>query len=210
MSDLDEVAVKKLKVAELRAELQSRGLDSKGNKPVLVERLLEAISKVDVAEANGDQAMEETAQEPTEEAAETEEETPAQESEPDVETEVQKVAEVTGDNETVSEEPAEVVAADPAPAEEKPLEKPAEIASEPTPQEEVAAEKQEDDSKAEEPMETSQEIPSTNQASEGWCRKNKLIELICIKLCFQILKLISSIYSILDKYGNASLSHVVK
>ena len=177
MSDLDEVAVKKLKVAELRAELQSRGLDSKGNKPVLVERLLEAISKADVAEANGDQAMEETAQEPTEEATETEEETPAQESEPDVETEVQKVGDVTEDDETVSEEPADAVAAvDPAPAEERPLEKPAEIVSEPTPQEEVAAEKQEDDSKAEEPMETSQEIPLTNQASEGWCRKNKLID----------------------------------
>lgn len=179
MSDLDEVAVKKLKVAELRAELQSRGLDSKGNKPVLVERLLEAISKADVAEGNGDQAMEETAQEPTEEATETEEETPAQESEPDVETEVQKVTE---DNETVPEEPVDAVAADPAPAEEKPLEKPAEIVSEQTPQEEVAAEKQEDDSKAEEPMETGQEIPSTNQASEGWCRKNKLIEPICIIL----------------------------
>lgn len=29
----------KLKVPELRKELQSRGLDSKGNKPVLIERL---------------------------------------------------------------------------------------------------------------------------------------------------------------------------
>lgn len=35
----------KLKVPELRKELQARGLDSKGNKPVLVERLREAIEK---------------------------------------------------------------------------------------------------------------------------------------------------------------------
>lgn len=33
----------KLKVVELRAELSSRGLDSKGNKPVLVKRLREAL-----------------------------------------------------------------------------------------------------------------------------------------------------------------------
>lgn len=41
MSDVVDPA--KLKVAELRAELQARGLDSKGNKPVLVERLREAL-----------------------------------------------------------------------------------------------------------------------------------------------------------------------
>lgn len=35
----------KLKVPELRKELQNRGLDSKGNKPVLIERLREAIDK---------------------------------------------------------------------------------------------------------------------------------------------------------------------
>lgn len=35
----------KLKVVELRAELSSRGLDSKGNKPVLVKRLKEALEK---------------------------------------------------------------------------------------------------------------------------------------------------------------------
>lgn len=33
----------KLKVVELRAELQARGLDTKGNKPVLVKRLKEAL-----------------------------------------------------------------------------------------------------------------------------------------------------------------------
>lgn len=33
----------KLKVVELRAELNARGLDSKGNKPVLVKRLREAL-----------------------------------------------------------------------------------------------------------------------------------------------------------------------
>ena len=35
----------KLKVLELRKELQSRGLDSKGNKPVLIERLREAMEQ---------------------------------------------------------------------------------------------------------------------------------------------------------------------
>ncbi|XP_068210921.1 heterogeneous nuclear ribonucleoprotein U-like protein 1 [Palaemon carinicauda] len=42
MSDIDP---SKLKVAELRAELQARGLDTKGNKPVLVERLREALEQ---------------------------------------------------------------------------------------------------------------------------------------------------------------------
>lgn len=37
--------VSKLKVADLRKELGNRGLDTKGNKPVLVERLKEAIAK---------------------------------------------------------------------------------------------------------------------------------------------------------------------
>lgn len=35
----------KLKVIELRAELQARGLDIKGNKAVLVERLREALEE---------------------------------------------------------------------------------------------------------------------------------------------------------------------
>lgn len=42
MSTLDPA---KLKVVELRQELTSRGLDAKGNKPVLVKRLKEALEK---------------------------------------------------------------------------------------------------------------------------------------------------------------------
>ena len=34
--------IEKLKVAELRAELSNRGLDTKGTKPILVARLREA------------------------------------------------------------------------------------------------------------------------------------------------------------------------
>ena len=41
MSDI--IDPNKLKVTELRAELQARGLDTKGNKPVLIERLKEAL-----------------------------------------------------------------------------------------------------------------------------------------------------------------------
>lgn len=35
----------KLRVVELRAELSTRGLDTKGNKPVLIQRLKEALEK---------------------------------------------------------------------------------------------------------------------------------------------------------------------
>lgn len=44
MSELTPASVKKLKVAELRSELTKLGLDTKGTKPVLVERLLQATS----------------------------------------------------------------------------------------------------------------------------------------------------------------------
>lgn len=43
MSSLIDPA--KLKVVELRNELQERGLDTKGNKAALVQRLKEAIEK---------------------------------------------------------------------------------------------------------------------------------------------------------------------
>lgn len=43
MSEIIDPA--KLKVVELRAELSARGLDTKGNKPVLVDRLKEALDK---------------------------------------------------------------------------------------------------------------------------------------------------------------------
>lgn len=63
MSELNVNAIKKLKVAELRAELTRRGLDSKGNKPVLVERLIEAVG-------SGDEEMkEQPAEEITQEIA---------------------------------------------------------------------------------------------------------------------------------------------
>lgn len=44
----------KLKVVELRAELSKRGLDSKGNKPVLVERLKQALEEEKAAGGGGE------------------------------------------------------------------------------------------------------------------------------------------------------------
>jgi heterogeneous nuclear ribonucleoprotein U-like protein 1 len=41
----DSLDLSKLKVVELRAELSSRGLDTKGNKAVLVDRLKEALDQ---------------------------------------------------------------------------------------------------------------------------------------------------------------------
>lgn len=41
----------KLKVVELRAELSARGLDTKGNKAVLVKRLKEALEE-EIGEGN--------------------------------------------------------------------------------------------------------------------------------------------------------------
>ncbi|XP_064090745.1 uncharacterized protein LOC135204505 [Macrobrachium nipponense] len=43
----DTLDASKLKVAELKAELQVRGLDTKGNKALLVERLREALERTD-------------------------------------------------------------------------------------------------------------------------------------------------------------------
>lgn len=40
----------KLKVVELRAMLSERGLDAKGNKPVLVERLRKALEEEEMQE----------------------------------------------------------------------------------------------------------------------------------------------------------------
>lgn len=45
MSPTPTVDPAKLKVVELRAQLSARGLDTKGNKPVLVKRLKEALEK---------------------------------------------------------------------------------------------------------------------------------------------------------------------
>ena len=175
MSDLDEAAVKKLKVAELRTELQARGLDSKGNKPVLIERLLEAISKV--GEQNGEDVMEESAgpTEPQAEITEDKEETAAEENkEEDVEEEEAKEDETLPEGvEPISEatdndpENSEQVAVQ---TEEKPSEKVSletTEASETAPKEESATQKQENVAQAEEPMETNLDASSTSQTAEG-------------------------------------------
>lgn len=50
MSDVD---ISKLKVVELKAELQARGLDTKGNKAVLVKRLKDAMDAGPTGEGPG-------------------------------------------------------------------------------------------------------------------------------------------------------------
>ncbi|XP_020617210.1 heterogeneous nuclear ribonucleoprotein U-like protein 1 isoform X2 [Orbicella faveolata] len=167
MSDLDEAAVKKLKVTELRAELQARGLDSKGNKPVLVERLLEAISKV--GEENGEEAMEESAAETQAEVTEEKEETAAEQNkEEDVEGEEAKAEETAPEaDEAKDPEHSEPVA---VPTEETPsveVSQETTEASETAPKEESATEKQENVSQAEEAMETNVDAASTSQTAEG-------------------------------------------
>lgn len=176
MSDLDEATVKKLKVAELRSELQARGLDSKGNKPVLVERLLEAISNVVQKNGNsldedGASAVEESAMEPQEEDAEEKDETSAeenqQESVKDVESKVEEPLPVAENSSADQASDLEAVA---APVEEKPSEesseKPAESMEVPQ-EEESAAEIEKDVTQPAEPMETGQETATTSQSTEG-------------------------------------------
>ncbi|KAK7068033.1 hypothetical protein SK128_019253 [Halocaridina rubra] len=98
----------KLKVAELRAELQARGLDSKGNKPVLVERLREALETEqeggeDESPAQEDLDQEDEIEELQEEKEE--EEDPEQEGEPvlELEPEQEFEPEVEQDNEPALE-----------------------------------------------------------------------------------------------------------
>ncbi|KAK8376085.1 hypothetical protein O3P69_008660 [Scylla paramamosain] len=80
MSDIMDPS--KLKVAELRAELQARGLDSKGNKPVLVDRLRAALEEEAACEEGDEVAGGEE-----EEEAEGEEELQEEVAEPQAEVE---------------------------------------------------------------------------------------------------------------------------
>lgn len=52
MQIMSDVEPEKLKVVELRKELTARGLDTKGNKAVLVKRLKQALNKEQGVEGN--------------------------------------------------------------------------------------------------------------------------------------------------------------
>lgn len=67
MSDLNASAIKKMKVTDLRAELTKRGLDAKGLKQVLIDRLMAAIEddKTEEVAIEGEQEAESNADEPS-------------------------------------------------------------------------------------------------------------------------------------------------
>nr|CAH7718706.1 unnamed protein product [Callosobruchus chinensis] len=64
----------KLKVVDLRSELAARGLDTKGNKAVLVKRLKDALEKEDPDSSVADTSAEETDISQEEDPLKTEEE----------------------------------------------------------------------------------------------------------------------------------------
>lgn len=64
-----ESELRKLKVAELRDQLQSRGLDTKGVKDELVARLAEAMAAEEAAPAANGEAEAAPAEPPAQEAA---------------------------------------------------------------------------------------------------------------------------------------------
>lgn len=88
----DPIDPSKLKVAELRAELQARGLDSKGNKPVLVERLREALEAELEGENPNAEELDEEAKEANQDPEDDKEENPEpdQENEPVLELEPER------------------------------------------------------------------------------------------------------------------------
>jgi len=121
MSDAEN-APDKMKVAELRAALQERGLDTKGTKPVLVGRLQAALDaekppeEESVMDTTADDNKEEAADVKTEEKMETEDEKKASDTDEktetpkkeEVKTEDAKKEDVKGVKRKLDDEPFEV------------------------------------------------------------------------------------------------------
>ncbi|KAK3736633.1 hypothetical protein QZH41_017018 [Actinostola sp. cb2023] len=118
MSELTPASVKKLKVTELRSELSKLGLDTKGNKPVLVERLLEAISD---AEEEGDEVQADDGANTEENSQDGSQDVPANDAKADQPPQVD-----------VNDKPAEIVAGEEKVEEAKVAEpsQPADVAAE--------------------------------------------------------------------------------
>jgi len=108
---MSEINPEKLKVAELREELEKRGLDTKGTKPFLVERLKEALDSEAAGDGSADMDMDSNENSNDADGAQPEAEMEDVQPEPeaaDPEPSAQEEAAAPESESTASDEPAPV------------------------------------------------------------------------------------------------------
>ncbi|XP_050722479.1 heterogeneous nuclear ribonucleoprotein U-like protein 1 isoform X2 [Eriocheir sinensis] len=187
MSDIADPS--KLKVAELRAELQARGLDTKGNKPVLVERLRAALEEESAANEDESPGGEEEAEEvPQEEQADDPAAGATEMSEDKALESPQKKSESPPKRmEPVQKEPEQKQSEEepePTPAVKSEPEDSAKLGYEDAPMEELGDKsetgngmdlniKEEDAEVKEEPVEVKEEVPETEESGMAARRGEK-------------------------------------